>query len=59
MLSLAMLVLLAGTPRDASFWRELAANHFPLPEGASPGDLLLETSAFLGSPYPGLRDGVG
>lgn len=60
--ALVLLLLAAGAvpalPRDASFWRHLAASGSAVPEGASPAALLLETSAFLGSPDPTLRDGV-
>ena len=45
--------------RDAAYWRALADRKFAVPDGASPGALLLETSALLASPDPTLRDGVG
>jgi hypothetical protein len=43
---------------DEAFWRKLAADQFAVPEGASPGDLLVEASPLLGSPDSTLRDGV-
>ena len=59
----ALTIVLAGTAsapaRDAAYWRELAKGGFAVPEGASPGELLVESSAFLASPDPTLRDGVG
>lgn len=44
--------------RDAAFWRHLAESGYTVPEGTSPAALLVETSAFLGSPDATLRDGV-
>jgi len=48
----------AAPPHDEAFWRKLAADGFVVPEGESPGKLLVEASAFLASPDPTLRDGV-
>lgn len=48
-----------AAPRDAAYWRGLAESKFPVPEGTSPGALLVEASALLGSADPALRDGVG
>jgi hypothetical protein len=45
-------------PHDAAFWRKLAADGYTVPEGASAGDLLLESATLVGSPDPTLRDGV-
>jgi hypothetical protein len=62
MLLLCFALLLHGAPtppRDAAFWRGLAEQRFAVPEGASPGALLVEASALLASPDPALRDGVG
>ncbi len=62
--ALSLLVSMLGAPaphvpRDAAYWRRLAETKFVVPEGASAGTLLEEASALLGSPDPGLRDGVG
>lgn len=57
--ALVLTALLGAAAPDAAYWRELADHRFPVPEGADPGALLLEASAFLGSPDPALRDGVG
>jgi hypothetical protein len=46
-------------PHDAAFWRQLAASGYAVPEGASAGDLLLESATLLGSPDPTLRDRIG
>lgn len=43
---------------DAAFWRQLAASGYAVPEGASAGELLLESGSLLGSPDPSLRDRI-
>jgi hypothetical protein len=65
MLSLAVFALASTvasatqTPlHDAAFWRKLAASGYAVPEGASAGDLLLESATLLGSPDPTLRDRI-
>jgi hypothetical protein len=62
MVSLVLALALAGAaevvPRDATYWRAAAKEGFPVPAGEAPGALLRETSAYLGSPDPTLRDGV-
>ena len=41
---------------DRSFWSGIARNRFEVPAGESADALVLELSAFLGSPDPELRD---
>ena len=46
----------AGPGHDRSFWSGIAKNRFEVPAGESADALVLELSAFLGSPDPELRD---
>ena len=46
----------AAPGHDRSFWSGIARNRFEVPAGESADALVLELSAFLGSPDPELRD---
>src|SRR5439155_931342 len=46
----------AAQGHDRSFWSGIARNRFEVPAGESADALVLELSAFLGSPDPELRD---
>jgi uncharacterized protein DUF2785 len=49
----------ASPAHDVAFWRDIKARDFAVPEGKTPGPLLLEACDLLGSPDPELRDQLG
>jgi hypothetical protein len=52
----SMPAAVAAPGHDRSFWSRIAKNRFEVPAGESADALVLELSAFLGSPDPELRD---
>src|SRR5882724_136948 len=44
------------TVHDRQFWRDIAKNHYAIPQGQQVFSLVRELSGYLGSPDPELRD---
>lgn len=49
----------AAPAHSREFWRAIVAKDYAVPDGASPYELILELSSFLGSQDPELRDEFG
>jgi uncharacterized protein DUF2785 len=46
----------AARAHPKEFWRAIVAKDYAVPDGASPYELILELTSYLGSPDPELRD---